>query len=114
MFVLPEFLMRSAHTILIASFAAVALGFGTMAMAQDEDLTDNEVCMECHADTDRSAAVDTGKPRVHNEDGSFIVEDHDMWSCVDCHTYIVEVPHADDVAGKEVDCLECHEEVPEG
>ena len=45
---------RPAHMILIAFLAAVALGFGTVAVAQEEDITDNEVCLECHADTDRS------------------------------------------------------------
>jgi hypothetical protein len=105
---------RPAHAILIAFLAAVALGFGTVAVAQEEDITDNEVCLECHADTDRSEPKESDKPRVHADDGSFLVEDHDMWSCVDCHMAVTELPHPDDYTWTEVDCLECHDEVPEG
>ena len=31
----------------------------------------------------------------------------------DCHDYIVEIPHSDDVVGADVDCLNCHDEVPD-
>jgi hypothetical protein len=89
----------------------VALGFAAPIVAQD--LSDNETCMECHADADRAAPSDPNMPQVHNPEGGFFQEAHEMWSCVDCHTYIEEIPHADGVADMSVDCLNCHEEVPQ-
>jgi len=104
---------RPAQAALIALLASAALGFGSVALAQDEDLSDNEVCLECHADTERSAPdPDSTRPQVHKPDGSFFVEDHEMWSCNDCHTYITEIPHPDEVVDMEVDCTNCHEEEP--
>ena len=103
-----------ARTFLIAFLAIITLGLGTNALAEGEDVTDNEVCLECHTDTDRSAAPMGDTPRVHNDDGSLIVEDHDMWSCVDCHVEVEELPHPDGMVAKEVDCLSCHEDMPEG
>ena len=106
-------LWRPRQAALIALMASVALGFGTGVLAQDEDLSDNEVCLECHADTERSAPdPDSTRPQVHTPEGGFFVEDHEMWSCNDCHTYIVEIPHADDVVDMEVDCTNCHDEEP--
>jgi hypothetical protein len=51
-------------------------------------------------------------PQVHNPEGGFFQEAHEMWSCTDCHTYIDAIPHADGVTEMEVDCLNCHEEQP--
>ena len=52
-------------------------------------------------------------PQVHSADGGFNQEAHEMWSCVDCHTYIEEIPHPEGVGDMSVDCLNCHEEVPQ-
>ena len=98
---------RSAFLLILA---IITLGMTGLVVAQD--LTDNETCMECHADAERAAPADPNVPQVHNADGSFAQEAHEMWSCVDCHTYIEEVPHADGVTEQAVDCLNCHEEVP--
>ncbi len=106
-------LWHPRQAFLIALVAAVGLGFGTGVLAQDEDLSDNEVCLDCHADTERSAPdPDSTRPQVHKPDGSFHVEDHEMWSCIDCHTYIEEIPHPDNVGEMEVNCTDCHEEEP--
>ena len=91
--------------------AAFTLGFVSPLVA--EDLSDNETCLECHADTERSAPADSDRPRVHNDDGSLIQEDHEMWSCNDCHDYITEIPHADDVVDMEVNCENCHDTTPQ-
>lgn len=80
--------------------------------AAAQDLTDNETCMECHADTERATPAESDVPQVHNAEGGFFAEAHEMWSCVDCHSYVEEIPHAEDVAEQAVDCLMCHEEVP--
>ena len=95
----------------MATFAAVlALPFASAALA--EDLSDNATCMECHADEPRAAPENTDRPRVHTDEGGFNVEDHEMWSCTDCHTYITEIPHAEEVGDMEVDCTNCHDETP--
>ena len=92
--------------------ATLALPLATPAVA--EDLTDNATCLECHADEPRAAPENSDRPRVHTDTGGFNVEDHEMWSCVDCHTYIVEIPHSDELvaADNEVDCTNCHDEAP--
>ena len=95
-----------------ALFSVLAFGFGAPAFA--EDLSDNEPCLECHEGQDRAPPSNPARPQVHNPDGGFFVEDHDMWSCIDCHTFIVEVPHSDDLVAEdnEVDCTNCHDEAP--
>jgi hypothetical protein len=104
---------RPAQAALIALLATAALGFGSVALAQDEDLSDNAVCLECHADTEHPANDPSiTRPQVHQPDGSFFVEDHEMWSCNDCHTYITEIPHPDGVEDMTVDCTNCHDEEP--
>ena len=77
-----------------------------------QDLSDNETCLECHADTERGPPKNPDRPQVHTADGGFNVEDHEMWSCNDCHDYITEIPHPDEVLGSEVDCTNCHDEAP--
>jgi hypothetical protein len=101
---------KLALACLAALTAALALGFGPTALAQD--LTDNATCLECHADEPRAAPENSDRPRVHTDEGGFNVEDHEMWSCVDCHDYVTEVPHPDDYAGGEVNCENCHESTP--
>ena len=88
----------------------VVLGLSAPVVAQD--LSDNETCLECHADTERAPPSNPDMPQVHNPDGGFFVEDHDMWSCTDCHDYITEIPHPEGVTEAEVDCTNCHDETP--
>ena len=73
---------------------------------------DGQTCLECHADTERAPPSNPDRPQVHNPAGGFFVEDHDMWSCTDCHDYITEIPHPEEVTEKEVDCTNCHDEAP--
>lgn len=106
--------MISRKFLTLASIAALAVAaafaFGSTAMA--EDLTDNATCLECHADEARAAPEGSDRPRVHTDDGGFAVEDHEMWSCVDCHESVTEVPHPDDFAAGQVNCESCHESTP--
>ena len=88
----------------------LTLGFGTPVFA--EDLSDNETCLECHADTERAPPSNPDRPQVHNPAGGFFVEDHDMWSCNDCHDYIVDLEHDSLEGDHEVDCTNCHDEAP--
>jgi hypothetical protein len=94
----------------IACAAALALGFGATASA--EDLSDNETCLECHADEPRAAPENSDHPRIHTDDGGFTVEDHEMWSCIDCHEMVTEIPHPEGMDGKAVNCENCHEGTP--
>ena len=87
--------------------------FSAAALAQDDmDLSDNEVCLECHAGTQWSPLEDSDRPRVHEDSGAFIQPDHEMWSCTDCHTDIMEVPHREEIE-RTVECTNCHETTPE-
>ena len=98
-------------TLTFAFFVSLlALSFGAPVLA--EDLSDNETCMDCHDDADRAPPSNPDRPQVHNPAGGFFVEDHADFSCIDCHTFITDLEHEETAPGKEVDCLECHDEVP--
>ncbi len=109
--------MISASTVLKSVYVALFLslftfGLGAPVFAQDEDLSDNETCLDCHDDADRAPPSNTDRPQVHNPAGGFFAEDHADFSCNECHTYITDLEHEESAVGKEVDCLECHDEVP--
>jgi hypothetical protein len=94
-----------------ATFVAVlAIPFASTALA--EDLSDNETCMECHADEPRAAPESSDHPRIHTDEGGFNVEDHEMWSCIDCHDMITEIPHPEGIDGSAVECTNCHDSTP--
>ena len=107
--------MISASTVLKPVYVVLFLslftfGFGAPVFA--EDLSDDETCLDCHDDADRAPPSNPDRPQVHNPAGGFFVEDHVDFSCIDCHTYITDLEHDEMPGGKEVDCLECHDEVP--
>lgn len=106
--------MNSRKILLLASGAvcAAALAFGFAATAAAEDLSDNETCMECHADEPRAAPEGSDHPRIHTDEGGFNVEDHEMWSCIDCHDMITEIPHPEGIDGSAVNCTNCHDSTP--
>jgi len=97
--------MKMMHLVLV-------IGLGLPGVLLAEDLSDNDVCLECHEGQDRGEPKDPTRPRVHTPEGGFFVESHEMWSCIDCHTWIEEIPHPDEVKGGQVDCLNCHDEIP--
>ena len=99
------------ETVKVAAFISLlTFGFGAPVLA--EDLSDNETCMDCHEDADRAPPSDPTRPQVHNPAGGFFGEDHADFSCNDCHTYITDLEHEETAPGQQVDCLECHDEVP--
>ena len=100
--------MTSLRIALLISL--LTLGFGAPVIA--EDLSDNSVCMDCHEDADRSPPSDPNMPQVHNPEGGFFVEAKADFSCIDCHTYIENLEHDMLEGDPQVDCLECHDEVP--
>jgi hypothetical protein len=107
--------MISIRTVLnsvkVAAFISLlAFGFGAPVFA--EDLSDPATCMDCHEDADRAPPSDPNRPQVHNPAGGFFQESHQDFVCVDCHTYIVDLEHEEYAPDKEVDCLECHDDVP--
>lgn len=95
--------------VIVALLAALSI-FSTALLA--EDLTDNESCAECHNGGGSDEPMDVPGATIHNLDGSFAHEAHEMWSCIDCHVDIEAVPHDSDKE-RTVDCLQCHEETPE-
>jgi len=88
----------------------LTLGFGAPVVA--EDLSDPAICMDCHDDADRAPPSDPTRPQVHNPEGGFFVEFHGDFACTDCHTYITNLEHDMLEGDPQVDCLECHDEVP--
>lgn len=96
--------------ILAASLGALATGYSAPAVA--EDLSDNATCLECHADEPRAAPENSDRPRIHTDEGGFNVEDHEMWSCIDCHEMITEIPHPEGIDGSAVNCENCHDSTP--
>lgn len=104
---------RRFQSVLIGLLAASLTVFGGLALAQDEvDLSDNEVCLGCHEGTTWTAPENSDRPRVHEDSGAFIQPDHEMWSCNDCHTDIIEIPHREGVEHA-VECTNCHETTPQ-
>jgi len=104
--------VRNVFTsVTIAAFISV-LTFGVAAPVFAQDLSNNETCIECHADSDRPEPCNSDRPQVHNPAGGFFVEDHAGFSCTDCHTYIVDLEHDELEGDHQVDCTECHDEVP--
>lgn len=88
------------------------LSFGLGAPVFAEDLSDPDICMDCHEDADRAPPSDPNRPQVHNPAGGFFQEAHGDFVCIDCHTYITDLEHDQTAPDMEVDCLECHDEVP--
>jgi hypothetical protein len=102
----------STRTLFFAVVAACLAAMTLSAPVAAEDLSDNATCLECHGDGVWTAPENSDRPRIHNDDGSFTVEDHEAWSCIDCHDYITEIPHPEGVEGSAVDCTNCHETTP--
>ncbi len=88
----------------------LTFGFGAPVLA--EDLSNPETCMDCHDDADRGPPSNPDRPQVHNPAGGFFQESHADFVCIDCHTYITDLEHDETAPDMEVDCLECHDEVP--
>ena len=101
--------MTSLRIALLISL--LTLGFGAPVIA--EDLSDSTICLDCHEGMERPAPSDPTRPQVHNPEGGFFVESHADFACIDCHTYIKDLEHDMGLEGDpQVDCLECHDEVP--
>ena len=97
-------------TSLATFLVALMLPFASAALA--EDLSENDTCLECHADEPRVAPENSDHPRIHTDEGGFNVEDHEMWSCIDCHDMITEIPHPEGIDGSAVNCTNCHDSTP--
>lgn len=96
----------------------VALG-GNLTLRADsgsgseEDLSDNEICLDCHIDEEQVDALEVAGAQVHNPDDSTLIQQpHAEMACIDCHLDIQKVPHGKETE-RTVDCLDCHESTPE-
>lgn len=92
-----------------AMLVMLGSAIGVLVLAQD--LSDKDTCMMCHEAFEWAAPENSDRPRVHNDDGTFVNETHAMFTCTNCHQDIVEIPHRADVK-RGVDCLNCHEAIP--
>jgi len=106
--------MKIKKLLTLASLATflVALTLPCASAALAQDLSENDTCLECHADEPRAAPENSDHPRIHTDEGGFNVEDHEMWSCIDCHDMITEIPHPEGIDGSAVNCTNCHESTP--
>ena len=102
--------IMNAAGIMVMLGLGLGLGLGVLVNAQD--LSDKETCLMCHAAFVWTAPENSDRPRVHNDDGSFTQPTHEMFTCTNCHQDIAEIPHVPEVE-RGVDCLGCHETVPE-
>ena len=93
----------------------VALGVNLPVHAEGnpaEDLSDNEICLDCHIDEEKVDALEVAGAQVHNPDDSTLIQQpHTELACIDCHEDIQEVPHRKETE-RTVDCLACHESTP--
>ena len=92
--------------------AAVAGTLPLQAQSAEEDLRDNNVCLDCHIDEAQVGSLEVSGPQVHNpDDNSLIQKAHTEVDCIDCHMDIEEIPHRE-LSQRTVDCLACHESTP--
>lgn len=90
--------MHGARQLLLA---AIALGAASVAAPFD-----NADCMLCHGD---AGLFDLAlRPGLLVHDATFVESAHGSLACTDCHSGIVELPHAEKLAP--VDCSVCHAE----
>ncbi|MBC8184980.1 cytochrome b/b6 domain-containing protein [candidate division KSB1 bacterium] len=72
----------------------------------------NEECLDCHSDPELTKITESGKEdTVFVDEEKFTGSIHGEFSCIDCHSNIVELPHDENL--EHPDCYECHEDVAE-
>ena len=100
----------------LALLVVMALGGNLPLYAEGnpaEDLSDNEICLDCHIDEEQVGALEVAGAQVHNPDDSTLIQQpHTELACIDCHMDIQKIPHRDE-SERTVDCLACHESTPE-
>ena len=85
--------------ILATLLMALTVLAAPIANGQSDDLSNNQTCLECHSE----AVVEGHKPPAEPLANSV----HSSLSCIDCHTSIAEIPHAEKLPP--VDCGTCHD-----
>jgi len=81
------------------------------AVTYGQDIT-KEDCLECHGDKDLTKVTDKGTEKsLFIDDQKFTNSLHGDFSCLDCHSDIIEIPHEENL--KLPDCNLCHEEIAE-
>lgn len=87
----------------------VALCSSLLCSAED-DLS-NESCLDCHNDPGWTETIDGKEVSLHVDMESYAKSVHADWACIDCHTDIVEVPHAEEL--ETAACADCHDDIAE-
>jgi len=89
------------HFLTIAVFAAIHLSFlPAVGFAGEEEPIDDETCAVCHDGSDPDIPAVTADQLADSV--------HDGFSCTDCHSDIIEIPHPDHL--KSAACRDCHDE----
>ena len=98
--------------ILFAGLLLGSVSFSLSSSETEEDLSDNETCLDCHLDEEHLGSMEVQGTQVHNpHDGSLKTEAHTEFACIDCHLDIEEIPHKEDIK-RTVNCMDCHDLPP--
>lgn len=98
---------RLLNEFFIISFILFIASHAALGADQTPDLS-NDVCLECHGDSDLKKEVNGKEISLFvNKDG-FAKSVHGGNDCISCHTDVTEVPHPESL--KKADCSGCHED----
>jgi cytochrome b subunit of formate dehydrogenase len=95
--------MKRLITCITLSIAS-AIGYSSEELA-------NESCLDCHNEPGWTEKIHGKEVDLHVDPAVFSESLHGDFDCIDCHTDIQEVPHAEDLS--DANCSDCHEDVVE-
>jgi cytochrome b subunit of formate dehydrogenase len=95
--------MHSKTRLLTAVFL---LTLPLLSLGQDE--LSNASCLDCHDDPGWTEMIDGKEVSLHVDAGLLASSVHGDWDCIDCHSDIEEVPHAEKL--QPASCADCHED----
>ena len=88
---------------------ALAVGWSALVRAQTTSISNSE-CLQCHGDSSLSKVGPAGEViSLYVDAQKYQHSVHASLSCVDCHSGVEEIPHAEKLPP--VNCGKCHEEV---
>ncbi|NDV62872.1 hypothetical protein G0Q06_10455 [Puniceicoccales bacterium CK1056] len=80
-------------------------------IASGQEELSNESCLDCHDDPGWTEMIDGKEVSLHVDTGILANSVHGDWDCIDCHSDIEEVPHAEKL--KPANCADCHDDIQE-
>lgn len=98
--------MTPKKSLLILMFMVI----GLQPVNAQDDLS-SEGCLDCHNDPGWTATIGGKDVSLHVDPDVYANSVHGDWDCIDCHTDIEEVPHAENL--QTAACADCHGDVAE-